>query len=99
MSGSAFTKNMIDDSPMQSVWQIAEINQCGASRNEMEILKCLRERDVKDIVDRDSQVQTERLHGQALMKAMTGAAGFALVVEKPYDNRGLITSLTTSPNC
>lgn len=98
MSGSAFTKNMIDDSPVQSVQQIAEFNNCGSARNKTEILKCLRERDVKDIVLQDSQVQTERLQGQALMKAMTGAAGFALVVEKPYDNRGLPPILDGLPD-
>ncbi|XP_037052490.1 carboxylesterase 5A [Bradysia coprophila] len=97
MSGSAFTKNMIDDSPVQSVRQIAEFNQCGSARNETEILKCLRERDVIDIVNQDSKVQTERLHGQALLKAMTGAAGFGLVVEKPYDNRGLPSILDGLP--
>lgn len=43
MSGSAFTKYAIDDSPVQSVEQIAEFNQCGVGRNETEILKCLRQ--------------------------------------------------------
>lgn len=43
MSGSAFTKYVIDDSPAQSVKEIAEFNGCGRGRNETEILKCLRE--------------------------------------------------------
>ncbi len=43
MSGSAFTKNMIDDNPVQSVQEIAEYNSCGKGGNETEILKCLRE--------------------------------------------------------
>lgn len=43
MSGSAFTKYMIDDNPVQSVKEIAELNGCGMGRNETEILKCLRQ--------------------------------------------------------
>lgn len=42
MSGSAFTQYAVDDTPKQSVREIAAINDCGQSRNEVEILKCLR---------------------------------------------------------
>lgn len=55
------------------------------------------QRDVKDIVAQDSKVQTERLHGQAMIKGMTGAVGFGPVVEKPYDNRGLPSILDGLP--
>lgn len=43
MSGSAYTRSMIDDTPTQSVKEIATFNNCGGARNETEILKCLRE--------------------------------------------------------
>lgn len=42
MSGSAFTKYMIDDNPVQSVQEIAEFNVCGRG-NETDILRCLRQ--------------------------------------------------------
>ncbi len=45
----------------------------------------------------DSNVQTERLQGQAMIKSMTGAVGFAPVIEKPYDNRGLPSILDGLP--
>lgn len=43
MSGSAFTKYIIDDNPVQSVQEIAEFNGCGKEINETEILRCLRQ--------------------------------------------------------
>ncbi|KAJ6647592.1 Esterase E4 [Pseudolycoriella hygida] len=97
MSGSAFTKFVIDEEPIQSVRQIAEFNGCGAEKNETDILNCLRQRKVEDIVQEDSKVQTERLQGQAMIKALTGMAGFAPVVEHPYDDRGLPSLLDGLP--
>lgn len=52
---------------------------------------------MKDIVIQDSKVQTERLQGQAMIKAMTGSVGFGPVVERPYDNRGLPSLLDGLP--
>lgn len=57
-----------------------------------------KQRDVKDIVNQDSKVQTERLQGQAMIKAMTGSVGFGPVVEIPYDNRGLPSLLDGLPD-
>lgn len=57
----------------------------------------LKQRDVKDIITQDSKVQTERLQGQAMIKAMTGSVGFVPVVEQPYDNRGLPSLLDGLP--
>lgn len=45
----------------------------------------------------DSKVQTERLQGQAMIKAMTGMVGFGPVVEHTYDDRGLPSVLDGLP--
>lgn len=52
---------------------------------------------MKDIIEQDSKVQTERLQGQAMIKAMTGSVGFGPVVERPYDDRGLPSILDGLP--
>lgn len=41
MSGSAYTPNSIDETPIQSVHEIATINNCSRN-NETEIVKCMR---------------------------------------------------------
>lgn len=89
MSGSAYTKYAVDELPKKSVKQIASMNNCGAAKNEIEIIKCLRKIDAKEIILKDSQVQIERLQGQAMMRSMTGMTTFNPVLERSYDNRGL----------
>lgn len=41
MSGSAYTQNAVDETPAQSVNEVATINNC-QKNNETEIVKCLR---------------------------------------------------------
>lgn len=97
MSGSAYTKYQIDDIPEQSVREIAQINGCGAAKNEVEIVKCLRKIDAVELVRRDSAVQLERLQGRAVMRAMTGMVGWAPAIERSYDERALPSLLTAKP--
>lgn len=52
----------------------------------------------EDIVLRDSEIQTERLQGRAIIKGIAGNVGFNPHVEEPDDNRGLPGFLTAKPN-
>ncbi|XP_055856869.1 liver carboxylesterase 1-like [Episyrphus balteatus] len=96
MSGSALSQYAKDDAPVQSLEEIAQINKCPKS-NETEIVSCLRKRSVKDIVIKDSQVQTERLQGRAMIKKLSGCVGFNPHVEQPDDGRGLPGIITDQP--
>lgn len=44
MSGSAYTQHALDDTPKQSVREIAQINNCGVG-NEVEMVRCMRKVD------------------------------------------------------
>lgn len=98
MSGSAYTKYAVDELPKQSVQQIATINNCGVAKTELEIVRCLRKINAEEIIRRDSQIQIERLQGQAMMRSMTGMATFNPVLERSYDNRGLPSILDKKPD-
>ncbi|XP_055372024.1 carboxylesterase 5A [Condylostylus longicornis] len=93
MSGSALSQYATDEEPVQTVEEIAELNECPTSNN-IEILKCLRSRSVEDIIKADSQVETERLHGRAMVKGIAGSSAFQPHVEVPDDDRALPGFLT-----
>lgn len=96
MSGTALSQYTLDKEPIQSVGDIAKINNCPHD-NETEILNCLRAKSFEDIVLGDSSVQTERLQGREMIKSLTGMAGTGPVVEGSDDKRGLPGFLTEDP--
>lgn len=97
MSGSAYTKYQVDEMPAQSMKQIAAINGCDSAKNEVEIVKCLRKIDADKIILHDTEVQRQRLHGQSMMRAMTGMVGFGPAVGRSFDNRALPMLLDMKP--
>lgn len=97
MSGTALSQYSIDNEPIQTVEDIAKINNCPHDDNETEILNCLRTKTFEDIVLMDSNVQTERLQGKSMIKSLTGNVGTGPVVEGTDDKRGLPGFLTEDP--
>lgn len=97
MSGSALSQYAIDEDPVQSVEEIAMINECPTT-NELEIVKCLRTKTADDIIIKDSMVQTERLQGRAMVKGIAGGVGFNPHMEDPDDGRSLPGFLTAKPD-
>uniref|UniRef100_A0A1A9ZJ64 COesterase domain-containing protein n=1 Tax=Glossina pallidipes TaxID=7398 RepID=A0A1A9ZJ64_GLOPL len=95
MSGTALGQYATDKEPVQSVQEIAEINGCPAT-NEIEIVKCLREKSAKDIIENDSKIQTERLAGRAMIKGLTGGLGFEPHIEYENDHRALPSLIEAS---
>ncbi|XP_055845265.1 carboxylesterase 5A-like [Episyrphus balteatus] len=96
MSGSALSEYAHDDEPVQSAEEIARINGC-TTTNETEIVECLRSKSFEEIVKKDSEVQTERLYGRAMIKGLSGSVGFSPHVEQNDDNRGLPGLITAQP--
>lgn len=96
MSGTALSQYATDKEPVQSVEEIAKINGCPTT-NEIEIVKCLRQKSAEDIIRNDGQVQTERLAGRALIKGMGGGVGFQPHAESENDERALPSLIEGEP--
>jgi carboxylesterase type B len=88
MSGSSLSQYSYDEEPTQSIKEIGEINDCPYN-NDTSLIKCMQSKSVEDIVKRDSKVQTERLIGQHIIKAMSGMLSFSPNLESQDDQRGL----------
>lgn len=96
MSGSSLQQYSYDEEPVQSVKEIAKINDC-PQNNDTELIKCMRSKSVEEIVRVDSKVQTERLIGQHIMKTLTGLVSFSPALEKEDDQRGLPGVIVEKP--
>ncbi|XP_061392901.1 carboxylesterase 1E [Musca vetustissima] len=96
MSGTALSQYATDKEPVQSVGEVAEINGCSAG-NETEIVKCLRKKKAEDIIANDSKIQTERLAGRAMVKALGGSLGFQPHIEGTNDKRALPSLIEDVP--
>ncbi|KAM7353636.1 carboxylesterase 1E [Cochliomyia hominivorax] len=97
MSGTALSQYATDKEPVQSVQEVAEINGCPTT-NEVEIVKCLRKKDAKEIIENDSKIQTERLAGRAMIKGLSGSIGFHPHIESEDDGRALPSLIVGEPD-
>ncbi|XP_037961186.1 carboxylesterase 1E [Teleopsis dalmanni] len=96
MSGTALSQYAIDKEPVQSVEEVAQINGC-PTENEIAIINCLRQKPAQEIIENDSQVQTERLAGRALIKGLSASVGFQPHIEDGDDRRGLPALIVGAP--
>nr|AID61343.1 esterase [Calliphora stygia] len=97
MSGTALSQYATDKEPVQSVQEVAKINGC-PSTNEVEIVKCLRKKSAEEIIENDSKIQTERLAGRAMIKALSGSIGFQPHIENEDDGRALPSLIVAEPD-
>jgi carboxylesterase type B len=96
MSGSSLSQYAYDKEPVQSVKDVAEINDC-PNDNEAVIVKCLREKPLQEIITNDNKIQTERLAGQQMVRSLSGNVGYEPVVEGEDDQRALPGIITETP--
>ncbi|EDW63863.1 liver carboxylesterase 1 [Drosophila virilis] len=96
MSGTALSQYAMDKEPVQSVQEVAKINNCPTG-NELEIVNCMRAKSAEEIIQNDAKVQTERLAGRALVKGLTGNTGFQPHIEAEDDYRSLPSLLIGEP--
>ncbi|XP_023304356.2 carboxylesterase 1E [Lucilia cuprina] len=97
MSGTALSQYATDREPVQSVQEVAEINGCPTT-SEVEIIKCLRQKTAEEIIENDSKIQTERLAGRAMIKALSGSIGFQPHIENEDDGRALPSLIVGEPD-
>ena len=88
MSGSSLSQYSYDDNATSSTEQIATAHKC-PHKDELELLKCMRNKSVDEIVKRDSDIQVDRLMGRDMLKSMNGLLSFSPNVESKDDQRGL----------
>lgn len=96
MSGSSLSQYSYDDNATTSTQEIANAHKC-ANKNEVELLKCLRNKPVEQIVKKDSDLQVNRLMEKNLVKAMNGMLSFSPNIESKDDQRGLPGIITAKP--
>lgn len=96
MSGSSLQPNTIDPEPMTSLKEIVSQHGCSAG-NETEVVKCMRNKTVQDVIKVDSDLQVSRLSGQNAIKALTANVAVNPAVEQKDDGRGLLGVLTEKP--
>ncbi|XP_055539747.1 carboxylesterase 5A [Wyeomyia smithii] len=96
MSGSSLQPNSYDSEPTVSLNEIVSAHGCSAG-NETEIVQCMREKSIGDIIKVDSELQVSRLSGEKVVKSLTGNAGISPAVEQRDDDRGLMGILTEEP--
>ncbi|KAI8130234.1 hypothetical protein FF38_06659 [Lucilia cuprina] len=97
MSGTALSQYATDREPVQSVQEVAEINGCPTT-SEVEIIKCLRQKTAEEIIENDSKIQTERLAGRSMIKALSGSIGFQPHIENEDDGRALPSLIVGEPD-
>ncbi|XP_058821981.1 carboxylesterase 5A [Topomyia yanbarensis] len=97
MSGSSLQPNSYDSEPVTSLNEIVSRHSCSAG-NETEIVKCMRERSVDEIIKVDSELQVSRLSDQRAVKSLTGNVGISPTVEQKDDDRGLQGILVEEPS-
>lgn len=88
MSGSSLSQYSYDENSTDSTSEIAKVNNC-PNGNETELIKCMRDKSVNEIVLQDSKMQVNRLMGRNMIKAMNGMVSFAPTIESEDDRRGL----------
>jgi carboxylesterase type B len=88
MSGSSLYQYSHDENATSSTKEIALAHDCSIT-NEVELVDCMRNKSLEEIVSRDSKIQFERLMGQNMMKSMNGFLTFAPNIEQQNDQRGL----------
>ncbi|XP_053694632.1 carboxylesterase 5A [Sabethes cyaneus] len=97
MSGSSLQPDSYDSEPKVSLNQIVSAHGCSAG-NETEIVQCMREKSIDDIIKVDSELQVSRLSNEKAVKALSGNVGVSPVVEQHDDGRGLTGILTEEPS-
>lgn len=96
MSGSALSQYSHDENATTSTEEIANAHKC-PHKNEVELLSCLRNKSVDEIVKRDSEIQVGRLMERNMIKAMNGMVSFSPGIESKDDQRGLPGIITEKP--
>lgn len=56
-----------------------------------------KQKDFREIIKEDSKIQIERLHGEKMIRAMSGGVGYAPVVESPSKQRALPGFIEDNP--
>lgn len=96
MSGSSLSQYSYDDNATSSTEQIAKAHKCPHG-NDVELIKCLQNKPIDDIIRRDSEIQIDRLTERNMIKAMNGMLSFSPNVESKDDQRGLPGIITAKP--
>jgi carboxylesterase type B len=96
MSGSALNQYSHDIDAKNTTLEIANAHGC-PHHNEVELVKCLQAKSIEEIIEKDSDLQIERLQEQNMIKAMSGMASFSPNVETEDDNRGLPGMIVETP--
>lgn len=96
MSGSSLSQYSHDENATTSTEEIATAHNC-SYESETELLNCLRNKSIDEIVQKDSQIQVGRLMDRKMLKAMTGMLSFAPGIESKDDQRGLPGLITEEP--
>lgn len=96
MSGSSLSQCSYDDNATSSTEQIADAHSC-PHKNELELLSCMRNKSFEEIVNKDSDLQIDRLAEQNMIKGMSGMLSFSPNIESQDDQRGLPGILTDKP--
>lgn len=96
MSGTSLSQYTYDTEPVKTTAEIAQTNDC-PMMNETELIHCMQNKTFEQIIENDSDVQTERLAGRNMVKSLTGGTGFIPVIETDDDKRGLPGFITETP--
>ena len=96
MSGSALSQYSYDKDSKETVLEVAKCNDC-VNTNETELLKCLRSKSAEDIIKNDSDLQSERLDGENLVKSLSALSGFTPTLENIDDDRSLPGMIVEKP--
>lgn len=96
MSGSSLSQYSYDENTTSSTEEIASAHKC-PHENEVELLNCLRNKSIDEIVNQDSEIQVGRLMERKMIKAMTGMLSFSPGIESKDDQRGLPGIITEKP--
>jgi carboxylesterase type B len=96
MSGSSLSQYSYDVNATLSEKEIAEAHKC-PHKNEIEMLNCLRNKPIEEIIAKDSSLQVDRLAEKNMIKAMNGMLTFAPNIELKDDQRGLPGIITMKP--
>lgn len=96
MSGSSLSQYSYDDNATTSTVQIANAHNC-PHENELDLLDCLRNKPVDEIIKKDSTLQVDRLMEKNMVKSMNGMLSFSPGIEPKDDQRGLPGIITAKP--
>jgi carboxylesterase type B len=96
MSGSSLDHHSYDVDAKNTTKEIAIAHNC-PHNDEVELVKCLQSKSVDEIIEKDSDLQIERLQEHNMIKAMSGMASFSPNIETANDNRGLPGMIVENP--